>query len=124
MKGVLVAAAALFLVGTAHAQGSYSGSTLSPIVINATPITPYGKISRGCNCTITSGRNDGIFAPTAFESYDQAVQEGELALRQSEPSLAEVARQTREQKKAAAQSAVLVAVQDNRGRVVITSPKQ
>jgi hypothetical protein len=119
----MVLSAALLLAGTAHAQGGLSGSSLSPIVINATPIQPYGKIVRQCNCTVTSARNDGSFDPTAFESYDQAVQEGELALKDGQPGIAEIARHYREQKKTAPQAATLFAVQDNRGRLIVTSQK-
>jgi hypothetical protein len=123
MKTVLLLSAALLLAGTAHAQGAYSGSSLSPVVINATPIQPYGKITRGCNCTVVSARNDGAFFPSAFEGYDQAVQEGETALKDAQVTVAEAARLNREQKKTAPQTATLVAVQDDRGRVVYTSQK-
>jgi hypothetical protein len=123
MKSLLLLSAALLLAGTAHAQGGLSGSSLSPVVINATPIQPYGKIVRQCNCTVTSARNDGPFDPSAFENYDQAVQEGELALKDGQPGIAEVARLYRKQKKVAPQTVTLVAIQDNRGRVVFTSQK-
>jgi len=119
----MVLLGALLLAGAAHAQGALSGSSISPIVINATPLQSYSRINRGCNCTVVSGQNEGGFQPSDFESFEQAVQDGEAALRASHPNIAEVAQRTREQKKAATQTAALVAVQDDRGKVVITSPK-
>lgn len=120
MKGFLVVSAAMLLSGAAHAQGSLTGSSITPIVINATQIQSYSRISRGCNCTSVSGRNDGQFSPSEFETFEQAVLAGELALKSGHPDIAEIARQTREQKKAASQSAALIAVQDDRGRLVFT----
>jgi len=123
MKGVLVLSAALLLAGAAHAQGAYSGSSITPLVINATPIQSCAKVSRGCNCMVVGARNEGPFEPSDFESFEQAVQEGEAALKASHPNIAEIAQRNREQKKAATQTATLVAAQDDRGRLVITSPK-
>jgi len=120
MKGILVLSAALLLSGAAHAQGSLTGSSISPIVINATQITSYSRINRGCNCTSVIAQNDGQFSPSEFESFEQAVLAGELALKSGHPDIVEIARQTREQKRAASQAARLVAVQDDRGRLVYT----
>jgi hypothetical protein len=124
MKGMLVLAGALLLTGAAHAQGGMSGASISPIMIEAGSITSYSRISRQCNCSVVSGRNDGVYAPTAFESYEQAVQEGEVALRTGRPNIVEAAQLNREQKKVATQRAALVAVQDYRGRLILTEAKQ
>ena len=123
MKVFLFLSAAFLLAGTAHAQGAISGSSISPIVINATPIQSYAKYSRGCNCTVVSGQNEGRFEPSDFESFEQAVQDGEAALKASHPNIAEVAERSRNEKKAATQTAALVAIQDDRGKMVITSAK-
>ncbi|MGA8223909.1 MAG: hypothetical protein WB780_19830 [Candidatus Acidiferrales bacterium] len=120
MKGILVLSAVLLLSGAAHAQG-FSGASISPITIDAAPITSYSRITRQCNCTVVSGRNDGLFAPTAFEAYEQAMQDGEAALKAGQPSIVEAAQLNREQKKAATQKATLYAMQDNRGRVILTA---
>src|SRR5271155_3938083 len=100
MKSILVMSGALLLAGAAHAQGGLSGSSISPIVINATPLQTYSRISRGCNCTVVSGQNEGRFEPSDFESFEQAVQDGEAALKASHPNIAEVAERSRNEKKA------------------------
>jgi hypothetical protein len=123
MKGMLVLAGALLLAGAARAQG-ISGASISPIMLEAGPITSYSRITRQCNCSVVSGRNDGLFAPTAFESYEQAVQEGEVALRAGQPNIVEAAQLNRDQKRAATRKATLVAVQDYRGRLILTEAKQ
>lgn len=120
MKGIFVLSAVLLLAGAAHAQSGYSGSSIAPLVLNAAPITSYSTITRQCNCSVVSARNDGQFFPSAFEGYDQALEAGQVAIRTGQPTVAEAARLYREQKKAAAQTAALIAVQDDRGRLVYT----
>ena len=124
MKGVFVLSAVLLLAGASHAQSGYSASSIQPIVLNVAPITSYSTITRGCNCSVISARNEGTFFPSTFEGYDQVLQEGQLALKAGPLSVAEAARLNRAQKKAATQTAVLVAVQDDRGRLVYTDVRQ
>jgi hypothetical protein len=62
------------------------------------------------------GKNDGKFEPTSFHDYDEAVASGKSAVGMKEPSVAEVARMTQEQR-ASSPKARFVVQQDVEGKI-------
>lgn len=125
MKKFLFLAAALAVAGTAHAQGSLSsGGGINSV----NGITSYRIATMRCDAPVdmrssqvVSAKNDGQFLPTTFASYDQAIEIGQLAASAKPPKLGEIARSLREQKKYAAQAAILIVEQDQYGRMIKTS---
>jgi hypothetical protein len=61
--------------------------------------------------------------PTFFENYQEAVSAGQRELDGKRPQVAEAAREAQAMKKAGTQKPALVAVQDNAGNVVISTPR-
>jgi hypothetical protein len=126
MKKTLLLVGILLTAGTASAQGSgNSGGGLNSV----NGITSYRIASMRCDGSsgdprssqVISAKNDGQFLPSTFASYDQAVQFGLLAANAKPPMLGAIARSVREQKKSARQSAILIAEQDQGGRMITTS---
>lgn len=125
MKRVLILAGVLLTAGSAHAQ--IGGSINSGGGFNSVNgITSYRIASMRCDSAsdprssvVTAAKNDGAFEPTTFATYDQAIALGQIAAKAGPPKLGEIARQTREQKKNAARSPVLVAEQDQFGRMIV-----
>jgi hypothetical protein len=136
MKKLFFLAGLLTLAGTAHAQragavanpynsggggagggGGFSSSGSSTIG-NTTP-GPYSTPRSNA-----AGTNTGEFVPTSFENYQEAVSAGQRELDAKRPQVAEAARMAQATKKAAMQKPALVAVQDNAGNVVVSTPRQ
>lgn len=125
MKRVLLLAGVLLVAGSAHAQ--IGGSLNSGGGFNSVNgITPYRIASMRCDASsdprssvVTAAKNDGPFEPTTFATYDQAIEIGRIAANAGPPKLGEIARQSREQKKNPTQSPVLVAEQDQFGRMIV-----
>jgi len=129
MKKMLILAAALLVASTARGQigGGFAAGSLT--ASNFTSVTHVGNI---CNLgtgvdqrasVVTSAKNDGPFLPTSFQSYDEAIQAGRQMLNSKPANLGEIARKAREEKKAATQTAILVVVQDQRGRMIAATPQ-
>jgi hypothetical protein len=126
MKKTLLLLGILLAAGTARAQGSISsGGGLNSV----TGITSYRITSMRCggssgdprSSQVISAKNDGQFLPSTFETYDQAIQIGQLAANAKPPMLGEIARSVREQKKNARQTAILIVEQDQYGRMITSS---
>jgi hypothetical protein len=126
MKKFLFLAAALLVAGTAHAQASVGlGGGMSgvsfPTVSHIGSILTLGTgVDQRASC-VTSAKNDGPFMPSSFQSYDEAIAAGQKLVNAKPASLGEIARQAREEKKAAPQVAVLVISQDERGRMIASA---
>ena len=125
MKKILFLAAALFLASTAHAQSSIGlggGSGVSfPTVSHIGTILTLGTgVDQRASC-VTGAKNDGPFIPSAFQSYDEAVGAAEKIANAKPMTLGEIARQAREEKKIAQQTAVLVISQDQRGNMIASA---
>jgi hypothetical protein len=131
-KIIAVAAFVLwFAVGTAHAQRSPSGGGAVnggnggmnsggggggggtgvggalPAVIHHPVWIPPANVS---------ATNDGPFLPSSYQSYDKAVEIGKSEVGTREPSVAEVAKMTQQQKATAAKARFVV-VQDVEGKL-------
>lgn len=126
MKKILILAGLLMAATAAHAQG-FGGAGLSAPTFtnNLSSIGNLCTFGTGAtdprSSTIVAGKNDGVFQPTSYQSYEQAIAEG-IKIRNAQPaSLGEVARQAREDKKAAKQTAVLIVSQDDRGNMTVTA---
>ena len=127
MKRVLLVAGVLLMASSAHAQ--IGGSINSGGGFNGVNgITSYRIASMRCDSgsdprasVVTAGKNDGPFQPSTFATYYQAIEIGHAAANAAPPRLGEIARQAREEKKSAKQSAALIAEQDQFGRMIMTS---
>ncbi|MGH9712602.1 MAG: hypothetical protein ACRD5M_04805 [Candidatus Acidiferrales bacterium] len=125
MKRVLILAGGLLMATSAHAQ--IGGSINSGGGMNSVSgITSYRIASMRCDSgsdprssVVTAAKNDGPFEPTTFATYEQAIEIGQIAANAAPPRLGEIARQTREHRKNATQPPVLVAEQDQFGRMVV-----
>jgi hypothetical protein len=125
MRMTFLLMGALLAAGSAHAQGSLSsGGGLNSV----NGITSYRIATMRCDSAVDQrssqmigAKNDGPFLPTTFAEYRQAVEIGQLAANARPPRLGEIARAVRQQKMSARQSAVLIAEQDEYGRMIISS---
>lgn len=124
MKKILFLVAALLAASTAHAQSSVGGGlsgTSFPTVTHIGSILTLGTGVDQRSSRLTSAKNDGPFLPSSFESYDEAVAAAQKIAGAKPLSLGEIARQVREDKKAATQTAVLVISQDQRGNMIASA---
>ena len=137
MKKLIVLAGFLTLAGAAHAQqrgggaapsafpsaggGSGGGGGLSSPSHSASASLPGPYSTPRANASAT---NTGEFVPTMFQSYQEAVSEGQRELDARQPQLAEAARMAQAAKKSAAGKAVMAAGQDNEGNLVISGAHQ
>jgi len=64
-----------------------------------------------------SARNDGRFVPSTYANYSDAVAEGDKELNARSPSLGDLSRQVREQKKATGDKARMFVDQDEEGKL-------
>jgi hypothetical protein len=128
MRKYLILVGALLTAGTAHAQASMStGGGINSI----SGITPYRIATMGSGASsgdprasqVVSAKNDGLFLPSLFAAYDQAVEIGQLAANARPPMLGDLARSVREQKKNTKQTAVLIVEQDQNGRMITTAQR-
>jgi hypothetical protein len=126
MKKILFLAAALFLASTAHGQasvglgGGSSGVSFPTVSHIGTILTLGTGVDQRASC-VTSAKNDGAFIPSAFQSYDEAIAAAEKIANAKPMTLGEIARQVREEKKVAQQTAVLVVSQDQRGNMIASA---
>jgi hypothetical protein len=133
MKKLIFLAGLLSLAGTAHAQRA--GAVANPY--NSAGGGAGGGFSSGGSGTLgntlpgpyslprtnASGTNTGEFVPTSFENYEEAVSAGQRELDAKRPQVAEAAREAQAMKKAGTQKPALVAIQDDAGNVVISTPR-
>jgi|SRR5579862_3990830 len=140
MKKLIFLAGLLSLAGTAHAQraGAAGGAVANPYNSAGGGAGGGGGFSSGGSGTLgnttpgpystpranASGTNSGEFVPTFFENYQEAVNAGQKELDAKRPQVAEAARAAQAMKKAGTAKPALVAVQDNAGNVVISTPRQ
>jgi hypothetical protein len=134
MKKLIVLAAFFSLACATHAQRAMASSSgapslsggasgggggfSSPTSLGSTTPGPYSLPRSNA-----SGTNTGEFVPTFFENYQEAVSAGQRELDAKRPQVAEAAREAQAMKKAGTQKPALVAVQDNAGNVVISTPR-
>jgi hypothetical protein len=122
MKKVILLAGIALLAGSAQAQMrsngmSSSGGSLSfPHSSHGTP-APAPLVN-------VSATNPGEFVPSTFESYNEAVITGQEQLNARPVTVAEAARILQAQKKSETEKPVLIVVQDDNGRMVISGGKQ
>ncbi len=124
MKKILFLVAALLAASAAHAQSSVGGGlsgTSFPTVTHIGSILTLGTGVDQRASRVTSAKNDGAFLPSSFETYDEAIAAGQRIVGAKPLSLGEIARQAREEKKAAAETAVLVICQDQRGNMIASA---
>lgn len=93
--------------GGASAGGSGGGAAALPGVTHHPVWNPPPNVS---------AKNDGAFEPTSFQSYDEAVASGRAATGTREPSIAEIAKLTQEQRSIAPKARILVE-QDVEGKL-------
>lgn len=122
MKKIIFLIGVLFLAGSAHAQVAATS------INQAGSLTPSNGIhssdSNRQPVLNSSGRNDGEYVISTFETYQQALASGEQELKAKTPQLADIARTLRAEKKAAPPKSVIVADQDVDGRMTISRQKQ
>jgi hypothetical protein len=116
MKRILgIAALILWFAVPAHAQsfgGSISGAGgIGHVIFPVHSSTPPARFQVRA---VSGSKAD--FTPSSFASYEQALAEGRAALAAQVKTLADVARENNTTPRVRAR---LVAVQDNRGRVVL-----
>ncbi len=135
MRKLIFLAGLLSLAGTAHAQRA--GAVASPYNSGGGGAGGGGGFSSSGSSTIgntapgpystpranASGTNTGEFVPTSFENYEEAVNAGQRELDAKRPQVAEAARVAQAGKKAGTQGPALVAIQDDAGNVVISTPR-
>jgi hypothetical protein len=85
--------------GGASAGGSGGGAAAIPGVTHHPLWNPPPNVS---------AKNDGAFEPTSFQSYDEAVASGKAATATREPSIAEIAKMTQEQRATVPRARILV----------------
>jgi hypothetical protein len=126
MKKILFLAAALMVASTAHAQasvglgGGISGVSFPSVTHIGTILTLGTGVDQRASC-VTSAKNDGPFMPSAYQTYDEAIAAAQKIVNAKPMTLGEIARQAREEKKAAPQVAVLVISQDDRGKMIASA---
>jgi hypothetical protein len=134
MKKLIFLAGLLSLTGTAHAQRA--GAVANPYNSGGGGAGGGGFSSGGSGTlgntlpgpyslprTNASGTNTGEFVPTSFENYEEAVNAGQRELDAKRPQVAEAARAAQARKKAGTPGPALVAIQDDAGNVVISTPR-
>jgi hypothetical protein len=131
-KMIFVAALLLFVAaGHAHAQNNVGGASVG----GGGSLNTMGSLqrvkpfeSKGGTTSAphgsSSGKNDGEYIPSTFESYQRALEIGVLESGVKPPSLVEIARQTRERKKTAADKSAVVIEQDEHGKILIPSQEE
>jgi hypothetical protein len=143
MKKLFVLAGILILAGTAHAQ--YGGSLNNGGTINgsgnlnsstgmnnsksingdsgktaSSPNSPDGVRDASVN---SSSKNPGLFVPSTYSSYREAVTLGLMEGQIRPLTVAEAARLSQQQKKAAKQKPAIVLEQDTNGKLMIATEK-
>jgi hypothetical protein len=136
MKKLIFLAGLLTLASTAHAQRAGAGAVANPYNSGG-GAGGGGGFSSGGSATLgntlpgpyslpranAAGTNTGEFVPTSYENYQDAVSAGQRELDAKRPQVAEAAREAQAMKKAGTQMPALVAIQDDAGNVVISTPR-
>lgn len=122
MKKIILAAAFLFLAGAGTAQAQWFAEEVTPTsnvsTINGGYIARNWASSLPKKYGVAIQKNDGSFVPSSFLDYADAVKLGESDSNSAAPSVAEIARLTREQKNAEPGKARIVFEQDGDGKIL------
>jgi hypothetical protein len=137
MKKALMMAAFLAFAATAHGQAGQFGSlnNVAPITSN-TSIGATGGLNSDTGIGNPSGipasntastgnvsdTNPGEYIPSRFEGYKEAVSDGKAWSNRKSMTIAEMARQSQADKKAAEGKKVMVLEQGSDGKLVILEP--
>jgi hypothetical protein len=138
MKNAIIMAAFLVFAATTHAQTGQFGSLngAAPITSN-TSIGATGGLNSDTGIGNPSGlpasntastgnvsdTNPGEYIPSRFEGYKEAVSDGKAWSNRKSMTIAEMARQSQADKKAAEGKKVMVLEQDSTGKLTIAQPK-
>ena len=138
MKKAFIMAAFLVFAATAHAQtGQFGSLNGAPPVGSGTSINSNGGLNSDTGIGNASGlpanaspstanidgTNPGDYIPSKFEGYKDAVSDGKAMANRKPMTIAEMARQSQAEKKAAEGKKVMVLEQDSSGKLTIAEPK-
>ena len=129
-KKVLTTAAFLVFAAAAHGQTVQFGTLNSAASISGASVgstggsnsNPSGLSGNAPSTENISATNPGEYIPSRFEVYADAVQDGEAMKNRRAMTIAEMARQSQAEKKAAEGKKVVVLDQDSNGKLTIAQP--
>jgi hypothetical protein len=136
MKKAIIMAAFLVFAATAHAQtGQFGSLNGAPPVGSGASINtngglnsdtglgnPSGLTGNSPSTSNISDTNPGEYIPSRFEGYKDAVSDGKAMANRKPMTIAEMARQSQAEKKAAEGKKVMVLEQDSNGKLTIAAP--
>jgi hypothetical protein len=137
-KAIIMAAFLVFAAASAHAQtGQFGSLNSAPPVGSGTSINTSGGLNSdtgignasglpansGPSTSNISDTNPGEYIPSRFEGYKDAVSDGKAMANRRPMTIAEMARQSQAEKKAAEGKKVMTLEQDSNGKLTIAEPK-
>ncbi|MGA8675063.1 MAG: hypothetical protein WB621_07615 [Candidatus Acidiferrales bacterium] len=133
MRTVILSAIVLFCAGTAHAQllggvintGGSSINRASALNSHVSATTASERARTNLDASVNSNsKNPGVFVPSTFSTYQDALAEAKLEAALRPTTVAEAARQEQARRSRSKDAAVIQLDEDAQGKLVIAQTKR